>query len=248
MVKKKSHKIHRVLHNLYFSKPYKEPVKKKGTISKLWTTKAKPKPPVKTITKRPAKTITKPEPKKPGLFSLFKKKPQPEPAKAQVFIPAVAKPQFVPLQDKNLEKRLEQMQTYIEKRLDANQTSLMILKDLIDELKRENEALRKDKRELIDKINTQSYDPNLPNWEEPETDEKTSMGSFAEKGSSNVKTSMDQLLDMINDKGSVKISDAAKKLKIKDKQIEEWAKVLEEHGLIEVHYPAIGKPVLKKKG
>ena len=63
-----------------------------------------------------------------------------------------------------------------------------------------------------------------------------------------IKTSMDALLDLIAQTGSIKIPDAAKNLHVNDRQVEEWAHVLEEHGLIDVHYPTFGKPVLKKKG
>ncbi len=62
-----------------------------------------------------------------------------------------------------------------------------------------------------------------------------------------VETPLDELLELIINNGSVKIIDAAKTFNVKEKQIEEWARILEEHDLIEIHYPVIGKSVLRKK-
>ncbi len=61
------------------------------------------------------------------------------------------------------------------------------------------------------------------------------------------KTPIDELFEMVVKQSPVRISDAARKFGVTDVQIEEWAKILEGHGLVEMHYPPIGKPELRKK-
>ena len=38
----------------------------------------------------------------------------------------------------------------------------------------------------------------------------------------------------------------ARKLGVRRSQIEGWAMILEEHDLVELHYPAIGEPEIRK--
>lgn len=61
------------------------------------------------------------------------------------------------------------------------------------------------------------------------------------------KTPIDGLFEIVVKEGAVKIQDAARKFGVTEAQLEEWAKILESHGLIEIHYPPIGKPELRKK-
>ncbi len=237
--------VRHVLHNLYFSKPYK-PEKHE---------EAKKAPP-------PKPTPVKLQPKKPGFFaSLNKPKPVQSPQKQEPVklqpkkpdVPIPARPQFVPVADKNLERRLEQIEQYLEKRIMVTEQTVTLIKELFDELKKDNEALRRERTLILEKLSSSSMGMNDPRrGEEEEVEEialteKRPMSTFTDSNKSNVNTSLDQLLDMIMEKGSLKISDAAKRLKMKDKQVEEWGKILEEHGLIEIQYPALGKPVLKKK-
>lgn len=58
---------------------------------------------------------------------------------------------------------------------------------------------------------------------------------------------MDRLYDMVMRRGKVKVSDAAKEFNVHEAQIEEWAKMLETNGLIDIHYPAFGRPELRKR-
>jgi hypothetical protein len=73
-------------------------------------------------------------------------------------------------------------------------------------------------------------------------------GQAQPDNSEKITTSLDSLLDLIAQTSIIKVPEAAKRLHVKDKQVEDWAHVLEEHGLIDIHYPTFGKPVLKKKG
>lgn len=59
-----------------------------------------------------------------------------------------------------------------------------------------------------------------------------------------VETDVDRLYELIRDKGLLKVKDAAKLLKIENDQVEEWGRILEEHGLVRLRYPPVGEPVL----
>jgi Mn-dependent DtxR family transcriptional regulator len=65
--------------------------------------------------------------------------------------------------------------------------------------------------------------------------------------SRSMETPLDKLFELVTSKGQMRVDQAAKAFKVKEKQIDEWARILEEHNLIEIHYPAMGKPVLKPK-
>ncbi len=58
-----------------------------------------------------------------------------------------------------------------------------------------------------------------------------------------IETSIDQLYELVESQGRLKLNDAlAAKLKVNKTQIEEWAMILEEHNLLELRYPTIGEP------
>jgi CBS domain-containing protein len=60
-------------------------------------------------------------------------------------------------------------------------------------------------------------------------------------------TVIDELINIVEKKESVAILDLSKQLKVDPEQIEEWAKLLEERGMIEIEYSPIGPPKLRKK-
>lgn len=65
-------------------------------------------------------------------------------------------------------------------------------------------------------------------------------------GGKKVETHIDSLLKIVRKKGSVRINNKlAKKLKVKKSQIEEWAIILENHDLVQLHYPTIGDPEIR---
>lgn len=62
-----------------------------------------------------------------------------------------------------------------------------------------------------------------------------------------VKTSIDSLYEEVKKKKSLKLNQAlAKKFGVSKTQLESWAIILEEHGLVKLHYPAIGEPEIRK--
>ncbi len=62
-----------------------------------------------------------------------------------------------------------------------------------------------------------------------------------------IETDIDKLLEIINKKKVVGIDYLSKTLKIDIERLEAWAKLLEDRGLIEIEYPIIGLPKLRKK-
>ncbi len=62
-----------------------------------------------------------------------------------------------------------------------------------------------------------------------------------------IETDIDKLMKTLNEKKSISIGDLSKTLKISIDRLENWAKILEDHGLIVIEYPIIGLPKLRKK-
>ena len=57
-----------------------------------------------------------------------------------------------------------------------------------------------------------------------------------------LETSIDTLLSVVKEEGSVKIKDLAKRFKVEPEKIEEWGRILEQYKLARMHYPPIGEP------
>lgn len=104
----------------------------------------------------------------------------------------------------------------------------------------------KENVELVQRAATE----DLVQDEKIETDKKDFVGQVKDavmEGGGETKTPIDDLFEFVIKNGRVKITDAAKKFGVFEARIEEWAKILESHGLIEIHYSAMGKPELRKK-
>lgn len=66
-------------------------------------------------------------------------------------------------------------------------------------------------------------------------------------GKEKINTPIDKLYEMVQEKGKVSINNGlAKKLGVKRAQIEGWALILEDHNLVELHYPTIGEPEIRR--
>lgn len=61
-------------------------------------------------------------------------------------------------------------------------------------------------------------------------------------------TNLDAVVRLIEKYNRLSFSDVARTFGIGKDLVEEWGKILEEHGLIEVYYPPIGEPELRKRG
>ena len=62
-----------------------------------------------------------------------------------------------------------------------------------------------------------------------------------------LETSVDRLLQEVGKRGRVKASVLAGIFKVPRSKIEEWGIILEEHKLIDMHYPPFGEPTLMLK-
>jgi hypothetical protein len=62
-----------------------------------------------------------------------------------------------------------------------------------------------------------------------------------------LQTDVDNLYHIIKDRKIVTLSKVAKELRVPKSKIEEWARILEDHKLITIHYPIIGSPIMKLK-
>ncbi|RLI92736.1 MAG: hypothetical protein DRO95_01555 [Candidatus Altiarchaeales archaeon] len=61
-----------------------------------------------------------------------------------------------------------------------------------------------------------------------------------------IQTPIDRFFSLVKKYKRIRIDDnLAKKLGVSKTQIEEWAMILEEHKLVELHYPAIGEPEIR---
>lgn len=68
-----------------------------------------------------------------------------------------------------------------------------------------------------------------------------------EKVRMKIDTEIDDILEIVEKKGSINIGEIRQKLMLPEDKIEEWGKILEKHDLIELFYPPIGKPEFRKK-
>lgn len=93
-------------------------------------------------------------------------------------------------------------------------------------------------------------EPALPEEPKKEADPSVKAIKAAERAPGNanlIETQIDRLHSMINEKGIVRVSEAASALGVKKELVEEWAKVLEESGLILLRYRAVGDIEMLKK-
>jgi len=69
---------------------------------------------------------------------------------------------------------------------------------------------------------------------------------FEDKQKDYIETDLDKLVNFVNQVEVIKLSTAAKLFNISLKKAEEWAKILDGHDLVRLHYPGIGEPELRK--
>ncbi|MBI4173500.1 MAG: hypothetical protein HY519_02155 [Candidatus Aenigmarchaeota archaeon] len=62
-----------------------------------------------------------------------------------------------------------------------------------------------------------------------------------------LETEVDRLYQLVRERKSIPIEMAASEFHVNTQKIEEWGRILEEHGMIELHYPAFGKAQLRAK-
>lgn len=166
---------------------------------------------------------------------------------------------------KDLDRRFRTFEKNTDKRFELMKESLSMIEKILVEMKGENNRLKKDKTFLLEKIkkgilgqkSEEEEEDNHKNADKHQDKQHQNKGSGKKEATpksddgrgsgQNVETSLDMLLDIVLNKEKVNMLEASKTLHVSEKQIEEWARILESHELVEIHYPAIGKPVIKKK-
>ena len=73
------------------------------------------------------------------------------------------------------------------------------------------------------------------------------MSSFRIDSSTHLETDIDKLYDIIEEKGKVTLAVVAKTLNSPEDKVRDWADILEEHDMIDIDYPVVGSPILKKR-
>ena len=66
-------------------------------------------------------------------------------------------------------------------------------------------------------------------------------------GGSKMNTDIDKVLELVEKKGAITTGEVKKILGVPENKIEDWANILESHGLIDIFYSPVGKPQLRKK-
>jgi len=68
-----------------------------------------------------------------------------------------------------------------------------------------------------------------------------------EAGGTLIETNIDKLIEIVENRGSVTFIELSKELGITQAQVEEWATILEERGIVQIEYPPIGIPRVRRK-
>ncbi len=167
---------------------------------------------------------------------------------------------------KHIEEEMSETRKRVREDMDEIDDSFRMLKEIIMRLHREREDLEHDRDFLMDKHKDflrkmpvenfqKEVNPPTPLYESKKEEEEDVMkglgdlmktGSTEENQAKSEKTPIDELFEMISQKGTVSIKYAAARFNVHEAQIEEWAGILQDHGMIEIHYPVFGKPELKK--
>lgn len=229
-----------------FEKSVKQQKPRKAAVYGKFDEEAKNKTPVK---------LSAPQETKKPLFTTQKKTEETHPSRFRIF----KHPIFEKKEPEGAWKKLEKFDN-----------SFGLLKDMLEEFRNENQELRKDRQFLLEKLKNliinseqnkkmaepeeeeetykeESHKKDLVSANNPEEDVHRSEKEKKAHLEKSIETPLDRLLELVMKNDKINFSQAAKIFHVKDKQIEEWAQILEDHGLVEIHYPAIGKPVLKRK-
>jgi CBS domain-containing protein len=62
-----------------------------------------------------------------------------------------------------------------------------------------------------------------------------------------IETNIDKMIEIVENRGSVTFIELSKELGITQAQVEEWATILEERGMVQIEYPPLGPPRVRRK-
>ncbi len=80
--------------------------------------------------------------------------------------------------------------------------------------------------------------------EKPEAEELEEPTKIVSEIKQIARTPIDHMLEIVKERGSVDISALSSEMNVPENVIENWARILEEHKLLSLEYPPIGKPRL----
>ncbi len=92
--------------------------------------------------------------------------------------------------------------------------------------------------------------PNKASKTEPEATPKME-GEKQEKSAGylgNIGTNLDKVYNAVLEKKSLTLNELAGIFKVSINKVEEWARILDKQGLLELYYPVVGGPMLRVKG
>jgi hypothetical protein len=168
--------------------------------------------------------------------------------------------------EKNQYLEIKEEEIVIEKKPEVTvkiekENDYVVIKPAIDEIKEkakeelyeekieeekllEKEKIERDKipkeTELVKEKKVEKIEKSIDKIKTEETGTKEGLIDMVE-------TDIDKLIKIIDKKKAINIGDLSKELNISIDRVESWAKILEDHGLIEIEYPIIGLPKLRKK-
>jgi len=64
--------------------------------------------------------------------------------------------------------------------------------------------------------------------------------------SSRIRTGLNILVNIVNKRGEIRLTDAAKMLDIDEESLENLVKILVDHKILEIHYSIVGDKILRK--
>ena len=142
------------------------------------------------------------------------------------------KNQYVEIKEEEAEvKEKPEVAVKIEK-----ENNYAVIKPIIDEIK------EKAKEEIYEEKIKEEKNLHPEKIEKIEVPRKD-----IESAKIEIETTIDKLIDIIDKRGTVTTLDLSKELNVSMDRIENWAKILEDSGLINIEYPLIGPSKLRKK-
>lgn len=174
----------------------------------------------------------------------------------------------MPLFADNSEKRIAKVERDMNRRMQRMEESFSIMKDAIIRLKKENIELKNDRDFLLERY--KDILRKLPDISEPVKenivgpakqiiiDNAKFFERVAKEGlvsnekivadlKKDHKAPLDELFEFVVRNKKVKLKDAAKKFGVHEGLVEQWARILQDYELIDVHYPEKGEPLMMKK-
>ena len=150
----------------------------------------------------------------------------------------------------NTEERKNIGSTAVEKMRGELKEDVDLIKKIVNEdinapYKTTNETIGQSTNE--DTILIHKKQKNVKSAEETRNDIEFMQSIAKAAREDKVSTPLDKLYEYISSHSKVRINEVARQFEVSEEQIEDWARILEARNLIEIYYPAFGKPELRKK-